>query len=108
MEEDIKQLKERVERLEEENRKLQSSTTIPFDIGEAFRARLIDKTKVNYSANNVTNPPTAAEINTAFGNFATVGQGFIGVINDNGDGILVWLCVSTGGGWSYELLTVAT
>ena len=90
--------------LKEEFNKLRSSTTIPFDIDGAFRARLIDKTKVNYSANSVSNPPTAAELNTAFGNFATVGQGFIGLVGS----AQIWLCVSTGGAWYYEQLTVAS
>lgn len=47
--------------------------------------------------------PTASELTGAFGSPATVGAGFIGVINDAGlglAGILVW---SDGTNWLYTL-----
>lgn len=54
-----------------------------------------------FSTDNVSDPPSDAEIDTAFGEPGTVGAGFIGIIDDNGGGVDgdVWLCVSTGSKW---------
>ena len=56
-----------------------------------------------YSADNVTDPPTEAEIITAFGAAASVPDGFVGVINDAGGDVSgdVWICTSTGAAWHY-------
>lgn len=40
MEQDVKQLQEKVEKLEKIILSLYSNTTLPFDIGEAFKKRL--------------------------------------------------------------------
>ena len=53
------------------------------------------------STNNISNPPTEAELNTAFGAAATVGAGFIGIVNDAGGGTKEYLCWSDGTTWFY-------
>jgi hypothetical protein len=60
-----------------------------------------------YSTDNVSNPPTAAEITAAFDAPATVGAGYAGVINDDGAGANVWFCVSDGSDWWHTLMTKA-
>lgn len=59
------------------------------------------------SADNVSSPPTDAEIDAAFGTPAAVGDGFIGLIDDNGAGTTIWLCVALNSQWWYEQLTAA-
>lgn len=61
--------------------------------------------KVQYSANDVANPPTEAEMTTAFGTPATRGAGWMGVIWDGGAGANFYLCVSNGANWSQVALT---
>lgn len=67
------------------------------------------KSEQNWSADvsntNVSNPPTKAQITSAFGLPASVGDGFVGVIDDNGSGTTLWLCVSKGSEWFYQQLT---
>lgn len=63
--------------------------------------------RVGYSTNNVGNPPSDTDIDSAFGIPATVGNGFVGVINDNDGDADIWLCVAVGDVWGYEQLTVA-
>lgn len=64
---------------------------------------------VKFSTDNVTDPPTDAEIDAAFGTPATVGSGFLGVIDDNAGGGSgdVWACFSNGSAWFYVGLTKA-
>jgi len=63
------------------------------------------RTKV--STDNVSSPPTDAQLDTAFGTPATVGEGFIGIVDDNDAETAVWLCVAVGTSWWYEALTKA-
>lgn len=56
---------------------------------------------------NVSSPPTDAELDSAFGDAATMPNGFMGIIDDNGAGTAVWLCVVTNNNWWYEALTTA-
>jgi len=56
---------------------------------------------------NVTNPPTDAELDTAFGDAATLPNGFVGLLDDNGAGSVVWFCAIVNDRWWYEQLTVA-
>lgn len=60
-----------------------------------------------YSADNVSNPPTDAELDTAFGVAADLFNGFQGLVNDNGADTLVWECSVAGGAWFYTLKTKA-
>lgn len=60
-----------------------------------------------YSAANVTTP-TDAELDSAFGTPATVGAGFIGVVDDAGAGTNEYLCWSDGTNWFFATGTKAT
>lgn len=51
--------------------------------------------------------PTDAELDSAFGAPATVGAGFTAVLDDNGAGTAVFLCVSDGANWWYQAMTKA-
>jgi hypothetical protein len=56
-----------------------------------------------YSENNVSTPPTGAEMNTAFGNSSEVTDGFIGILNDAGADARVYTCLAVGDGkWAYS------
>lgn len=59
------------------------------------------------SNDDVSTPPTDAELDTAFGTPATVGFGFVGVLNDNGADSNAYLCFSTGSSWFYAVGTLA-
>ena len=50
---------------------------------------------------------TDAALDAAFGTPAAVGEGFIGIVDDNDAGTAVYLAVSAGGAWWYTLLTKA-
>jgi hypothetical protein len=54
-----------------------------------------------YSTDNVSNPPTDAQLDTAFGTPASVGSGFVGIVNDNNAGTDEYLCWSDGTNWFY-------
>lgn len=62
---------------------------------------------VQQSIANVSNPPTATELNTEFGTAAAAGAGFIALINDNNGGANYWLVTSDGASWLYVALTKA-
>ncbi len=65
-------------------------------------------TTVSVSTDNVSAPPTDTQITAAFG--AGRPDGFVGIINDNGSSVQVWLCIRTKAAvnaWWYELLTKA-
>ena len=51
------------------------------------------------SSSDVTEPPTANELDAAFGTPAVCGEGFIGFLDDNGAGAAVWLCAVVNGLW---------
>jgi hypothetical protein len=51
--------------------------------------------------------PTDAQLDTAFGTPATVGEGFIGIIDDNNAETRVWLCVAVGSTWWHTRLYLA-
>lgn len=48
---------------------------------------------------NVSNPPTDAELDAIFGEPAEVGAGFMAVIDDNGADTNVYIVYSTGVSW---------
>ncbi len=64
--------------------------------------------KAPTSTDNVASPPTDAELDTAFGEPALLGDGFFGLLDDNGAGTTVWLCYVINLAWWYEQLTKAT
>lgn len=60
------------------------------------------------STANVSNPPTDTELDSVLGEPGTVGSGYMKIINDNGDGNNVYLCVSDGTNWWYTTMSKAT
>lgn len=63
------------------------------------------RTKI--STANTANPPTNAELVSAFGAAATVGSGFVGILNDNNAGTNEYICWSDGTNWFYSTGTKA-
>lgn len=51
------------------------------------------------STDNVSSPPTDAELTTAFG---TRQDGFVGVLDDNGGGLAIRLIVRSNSNWYYS------
>lgn len=51
---------------------------------------------------NVSDPPTDAELDSAFGQPADLPDGFVGVVNDNNAGINIWIVRVIGGFWWYH------
>ena len=66
-----------------------------------------DVSKAVVATDDVSSPPTDAELDTAFGDSATLGAGFTGLLDDNDAGTAVWLCYVVAGAWWYEALTKA-
>lgn len=62
------------------------------------------KTKVSVA--NTANPPTQAELVSTFGTAATVGSGWIGLLNDNSGGANEYLVWSDGANYWYVAGTV--
>lgn len=60
------------------------------------------------STANTANPPTDAELDSAFGAPATLGTGFVGILNDNNGGTAEYLCWADGTNWFYATGTKAT
>lgn len=58
-------------------------------------------------AANISDPPTDAELDAAFGEPATVGDGFIGVITDNSGGTKSYVVWAHGTTWEYAVGAVA-
>jgi len=73
--------------------------------GKAYLAGGV-RTKV--ATTNVTDPPTDAELDTAFGAPATVGEGFVGIVDDNNAETTMWLVAAVGSTWWYVELTKAS
>lgn len=57
---------------------------------------------------NVSNPPTDAELDSAFGTPASVGDGFAAIVDDNGADTAVWFVASNGTSWWTVAMTKAT
>jgi hypothetical protein len=64
--------------------------------------------KIKVSTANVSNPPTDDDLDSAFGTPATVGAGFLALLDDNGGGTNVYLIASDGTNWWYKALTKVT
>jgi len=59
------------------------------------------------ATDNVADPPTDAQLDTAFGAPATVGDGFIGVLDDNNAETDSYICWARGSSWFYAKGTIA-
>lgn len=60
-----------------------------------------------YSTLDISNPPTDAELDAEFGTPATVGAGFMAIINDNNGDAAEYLVHGNGTSWWYVALTKA-
>ncbi len=56
---------------------------------------------------NVSNPPTDAELDSAIGTPSTVGAGYLALLDDNGAGTNVYLVASDGTNWWHVAMTKA-
>lgn len=63
--------------------------------------------RLEMHTDNVSDPPTTAELNSALGSASTVGAGYMALLDDNNAGSDVYLCVSTGSNWGYVKMTLA-
>lgn len=67
-----------------------------FSVTNAGLAYAAGGIRTKVSVANVSNPPTDAELDSAFGTPATVGSGFHAIVDDNDGGTLVYLVYTTG------------
>jgi len=87
----------------------QIDVLLPTPIEKADLTALTRKVvEIQYKTDNTANPPTDAQLDTAFGTPAQVGSGFVAILNDAGAGAHVYLVASTGTAWHYIELTLAT
>jgi hypothetical protein len=75
--------------------------------GELWTSGLADFSdggvRTTWSEVNISNPPTDAELDTAFGTPAAAGEGFIALVDDNNAGLAVRIIASIGGFWWYSV-----
>jgi hypothetical protein len=67
-------------------RDMYPQTTLKINLGKSaawFNEGYIDKLHVGWAEDNVSSPPTDAELDTAFGTPAAVGEGFVALLDDN-------------------------
>ena len=57
--------------------------------------------QVKRAVTNTANPPTDAELDTAFGDPTVVGSGFIGILDDADGGVNTYICWTTGTAGEY-------
>lgn len=81
-----------------------AGTEVPLPHGRSYfkgglRTRVV--------SDDVSDPPTDAELDAAFGQPATLGEGFMGMVDDNDAQTKMWLAVTGGSTWWYEELTKA-
>jgi hypothetical protein len=80
---------------------------------EALKRRVTDLERIEqsnyirFATTNVSSPPTDSEMDTAFGQPATVGAGFMALVDDNNANTTFWLITCNGTSWQYEELTKA-
>ena len=75
--------------------------------GTTKKITRLNLTNRTVATDDVSDPPTDGELDSAFGTPATVGDGFLGLVDDDGAGTKVWLCVALNSKWWYEELTAA-
>lgn len=59
------------------------------------------------STDDISTPPSDAELDVAFGTPGDVGEGFVGVVNDGGAGTNVYIVFSDGSYWWHAAMTKA-
>ena len=90
-----------------ENNPLDKIAQLEARIAKLERQTPFFSLQVPVSQDNVGNPPTDAQLDEAFGQPATVGAGFVAIVDDNGAGTAIWLVASDGASWWYEQLSQA-
>jgi len=60
------------------------------------------------ATDNVSDPPSDAELDSAFGEPGTVGAGFVGILDDNDDATDCYMCWTDGSAWFFTKGTKAT
>ncbi len=92
------------------NTKIAGAATVN-EVGRVTNAGIWDLTfagmRTKLSTDNTANPPTKAQLTSAFGSPSTVGSGFIGIIDDNGAHTNEYICWSDGTEWFYATGTKA-
>lgn len=89
--------------------KIQAGMTDINSDAEYLDARqFVNGPHIVFSTVDVSSPPTDAELDAEFGPPATVGAGFVAVIDDNGAGSAGYLAWSDGSNWWYAAGTKAT
>ena len=80
-----------------------------FKINKTTKIITTDGIRTKKVVDDISDPPTDAELDTAFGDSTTVGAGFVGIIDDNGVGTDCYICWTTGvaGEWFYAKGTKA-
>lgn len=58
--------------------------------------------RARVSVANVTDPPTLAEIEAAYGTAAVAGSGFIGILDDNNASANIFIVFTNGTDWFYS------
>lgn len=74
---------------------------------EIARLKVREAYRLSQSTNNVSNPPTAAQLAGAYAAAATVGDGFPAVLDDNGAGLTAYAIYVVNGAYWYVPLTLA-
>ena len=99
---DLERIVERMEAIE------RVTTGTPADI-TALDARIdvLETYQMPTSDANVSDPPTDAQLDAAFGTPAVVGDGYIAILDDAGAGAAVWFIASDGTNWWHGALTKA-
>ncbi len=79
---------------------LSDGGTIPHGLLDSLYQQVtLGHLRLVISTPNVSNPPTDAELDAAFGTAAEVGAGFIRLIDDNAAGADFYLVASDGSNW---------
>lgn len=74
---------------------------------ETERNATVEYFEIRTDTTNVSNPPTDAELDSVFGAASALPDGFIGILDDAGGAVDVWLCIVMTNSWWYEKLTKA-
>ena len=69
---------------------------------------LAPRPRLQRATDDVSSPPSDAELDTAFGEPAAVGDGFLAVLDDNDADSAMYIVASNGTSWWYAAMTKAT
>lgn len=92
-------------------RDMHPHTTLKIDLGSFskwYNEGWIHQLHVQQDVSDVSDPPTDAELDSAFGTPASLGRGFIATLDDNDANTDVWLVYTSDASWFYLQGTKAT